>query len=118
METKIYQPIVVQYSEEIIQTLIETDFFVEHDIENYDFAKICLCDKLTEKFMTTGLDLEVGIFSEEEFDEILKLIVAGTLLYNLKNNGYINSYEDDDTEEVFFLTDKGREYVKKLKNEN
>ena len=115
---KIYQPIVIQYSEEIVQTLIESEFFIENDIENYDFAKNFLCEKLTEKFITTGLDREIGIFTEDEFTEILKNIVAGSVLYSLKEKGYINSYEDEDTEELFFLTEEGRKYMEELKKQN
>ena len=44
----------------------------------------------------------------------LKEIIAGTLLNELKNKGLVNSYEDDDTEETFFLTDEGKEHLKKM----
>ncbi len=35
---------------------------------------------------------------------------------NLKNKGYINSYEDENTEETFFLTEDGKEMLKNLKS--
>lgn len=115
--TKIYQPIVIEYSNEIVDTLIESEFFLENEIDDYTFAKNFLCEKLTEKFITTGLDREVGIFTEDEFNDILKNILAGSVLYSLKNKGYINSYEDENTEELFFLTEEGKKYVEELKKQ-
>jgi DNA-binding PadR family transcriptional regulator len=46
----------------------------------------------------------------------LKDIIAGSILYQLKEKGYVNSYEDENTDEVFFLTEEGREYVKNISN--
>lgn len=115
--TKIFQPQVIEYSEEIISTLTESGFFEEHEIENLDFTKSFLCEKLTEKFISTGLDREVGFFTEDEFDDILRNIIAGSVLYSLKDKGYINSYEDDNTEELFFLTEEGKKYMEELKKQ-
>jgi DNA-binding PadR family transcriptional regulator len=44
--------------------------------------------------------------------------VAGSILYELKDKGYVNSYEDDNTEEMFFLTKKGKKYLKNDKLED
>ena len=52
------------------------------------------------------------LFEEEEFNVILREIVAGTILTELKNKGLVNSYEDDNTEELFFLTQKGKNMLK------
>jgi predicted transcriptional regulator len=38
--------------------------------------------------------------------------VAGTILNELKTKGLVNSYEDDNTEEMFFLTEKGKKVLK------
>lgn len=53
------------------------------------------------------------MFDEPEFEKILREIAAGTVLHNLKEMGYIDSYEDDVTEERFFLTKKGKKYLNK-----
>ena len=114
--TKIFQPKVIQYSESIIKTLIEINFFSDNEIENYDFAKNFLCEKLTEKFIINGLnDENYEFFTEDEFESILQYILAGSILNNLKEKGYIDSYEDDETEELFFLTENGKKYMEELK---
>jgi hypothetical protein len=64
-------------------------------------------DEITDEFLT-----------EEELDQYLREIVAGSLLYELKEKGLMNSYEDEDTEETFFLTDEGKVILEKLKEDN
>lgn len=108
-----YQPIVIEKTTEILCILEESNFFKDYEIENFDFTIKYLNDKLTEKFILGKLDEESDdIFEEEEFNIILREIVAGTILTDLKNKGLVNSYEDDNTEELFFLTKKGKNMLK------
>ena len=115
---KIYQPVVIEKCDIIIDSLVE--FFEDYEIESLDFAKKYLCDKLTEKFILGELNEEeedtLFLFTEEEFEVILKELVAGSVLYELKEKGYVESYEDDTTEEMFFLTKKGKKFLKEEKN--
>jgi hypothetical protein len=115
-----YLPKIENIANEIIQTLIEDKFFEDFEIEDYSYTKKRFCEELTTKFLLNGLENEdIGIFNEDEFDKILKEIVAEDMLRSLQKTGIINSYEDDNTEEVFFLTEKGREEMqKKLDDEN
>jgi hypothetical protein len=39
---------------------------------------------------------------------------VGCINYELKSSGYLDSYEDEDTPEVFFMTAKGQELKQKL----
>lgn len=114
--SKIYQPFIIEESNRIVESLEESGFFDEYQLSNKSFAVEVFCEKLTEKFIQGTLE-ENEIFEQEEFTKCLQEIIAGTLLYELKDKGLINSYKDDETEEVFFLTTEGREYVKKLKTE-
>jgi hypothetical protein len=108
-----YQPIVIEKTTEILCILEESNFFKDYEIENFDFTIKYLNDKLTEKFILGELDEESDdIFEEDEFDIILKELVAGSILTELKNKGLVNSYEDDNTEEVFFLSKKGKNMLK------
>jgi len=114
---KIYQPMVIEKCNIILDSLSE--FFEDYEIESLEFAKKYLCDKLTEKFILGELDEEeedsLFLFTEEEFEVILKELVAGSVLYDLKQKGYVESYEDDTTDEMFFLTKKGKKYLKEEK---
>jgi hypothetical protein len=104
-----YLPKIETITEEIIQTLIEDEFFKDFEIEDYSYARKRIAEELTNKFLINGLDEENGIFSDDEFDKILKEIAAEDVLRSLQKRGLINSYEDENTEEIFFLTEKGRE---------
>ena len=111
----IYQPIVIEKSNEIIESL--TDLFSDYEIMSLEFAKKYLCEKLTDKFIEGKLDDDedcpIFIFNDEEFEVMLREIVAGSVLYELKEKGLVDSYQDDTTEEMFFITKKGKREMKK-----
>ena len=112
---KVYQPIVIEGSENLIQSLIESEFFNDYEITDLTYAREYVLDKMTEKYISGQLmEDETELFTEEEFTQMLKEIVAGTILHDLKQNGYLDSYEDDETEEVFFLTEEGKQFLKQI----
>jgi hypothetical protein len=114
---KIYQPVVIEMTNEIISDLTESLFFEDYEIQSTVFAEKYLLDKLTEKFILGELENEddefLGVFNDDEFEVVLREIVAGSVLYELKEKGLVDSYEDDTTEEMFFLTKKGKRVMKK-----
>lgn len=113
--SKVYQPFILEKVEEIMTVLEETNFFEEHELESKEFAKEYLSSNLTNKFILGKIDSQTDeLFTEEEFGVVLKEIIVGTVLNDLKDKGYVNSYEDEDTEEIFFLTDEGKKYLKNV----
>jgi hypothetical protein len=111
--SKIYQPIVLEQVESLILGLQESDFFSDYEIEDLTYVRQRLSDVLTEKFIDGSIDEDFeDLFSEDEFEQLLKELVAGSILYELKDKGLINSYEDENTEETFFLTEEGKEQLK------
>ena len=114
---KIYQPVVIEMTNEIISDLTESLFFEDYEIQSTTFAEKYLLDKLTEKFILGELEGDddefLGVFNDDEFEVVLREIVAGSVLYELKEKGLVDSYEDETTEEMFFLTKKGKRVMKK-----
>jgi hypothetical protein len=109
---KVYQPSVIEKTNLIIEILTNTNFFKDYELESTDFATTYLNDILTEKFIEGKITEDnLELFETEEFELILKEIVSGTILNELKNKGYLNSYEDDNTEELFFLTEQGKKFL-------
>lgn len=100
-------------TEEIIVTLQEEKFFEDFEIVDLTYARKRITEEVTKKFILNDLDDEYEIFNEEEFDKILKEIVAEDVLRSLQKKGLVNSYEDEGVEEIFFLTDAGKEELKK-----
>ena len=113
---RIYQPIIVERANEIIETLIDDGFFEDYEITNLKFAKKHLCDKITEKFIIGDFNDDDWIFTEDEMLIILRELITGSILYELKEKGLVNSYEDESTDEMFFLTKKGKRKLKNDKN--
>lgn len=112
-----YLPKIVSISEEMINVLIEDNFFTDFEITDYTYAKNRFCDELTRKFIAGELDFDGDeIFTDDELDHILKEIAAESVLRELEKSGFIKSYEDETVEETFFLTEKGKKEVEKLKN--
>jgi hypothetical protein len=112
----IYQPIVIEKANIIVTILRESDFFNEYEIEDESFAMNYFCDKLTTKFINGELDEDSieNLFNEEDMDQFLREIIAGSLLYQLQEQGILDSIEDENNEERFFLTEKGKEIAKNL----
>ena len=113
--SKVYQPQVIEIADEIIENFQE--FYQEYEIEEIEYAREYFRDKLTEKFIQGKLDDEAGIFGEDEFEQCLKESIATCVLKSLQEKGYIQSYSDENTEEVFFLTKEGKEHVKQMKKD-
>lgn len=114
---KYYQPKVVKESESLIIALKESNFFEDYEINDLTFTKERVLEFMTQKYIDNSINGDGEItFTEEEFGKLLRDIVAGTLLYELKSKGLVNSYEDENTEQTFFLTEEGREYLKKNKD--
>lgn len=114
---KVYQPIVIEETDNIINGLIESDFFLDYGITDLTYSKQYFLDLFTKKYIDGDLDnVEEELFTEDEFTKILIELVTGSTLDDLKNKGLINSYEDDETEETFFLTDMGKKVIQDRKS--
>lgn len=112
-----YQPVVLNHANVIIGMLRETNFFVDYELESEDFAMDYMCEKLTEKFIQGELngEFDIEIFSEDEMEKFLREIVAGSILMELQEKGIIDSIEDENNEERFFLTDLGKNLADDIK---
>ena len=111
-----YQPKVIECTENLIKGLEEAEFFKDYEIEDLTYTRSYLNEIFTEKFIKGELDSDdefIPLFDEPEFETMLREIAAGSVLYDLKKMGLIDSYEDEITEERFFLTKKGKNFLKK-----
>ena len=100
--------VVLHHVENILEGLRESFFFDDYHIGE-EYATKKLIGLVTEKYVENPT-LELDFFwSEKEFSTILKTIVTGSIMYELKEQGVMDSYEDENTEEVFFLTELGKQ---------
>jgi hypothetical protein len=109
---KIYPTEVKVIAENLVKLLKEDGFFNNDEFQETGFAEKYFREILLEKFLN-GTSLDLG--DDEEMSIHLDRVIAGSIFYELKNDGLMDSYEDENTKEVFFLTEKGKEFRKKLK---
>ena len=111
---KTYQPIVVQRADEVINSLQSIGFFIENEIDSTEYMKSRMCDNFTVKFIAGELDEECPLFDEKEFKEFVNEVIVHSILERIEKKGFIGSYEDDDVEQTFFMTEKGVNEMKRL----
>ena len=111
---KTYQPIVMKRADETIELLESVNFFNENKIESTKYIRTRLCDMITEKFISGELTENEPMFTRDEFMELMKEIVAHSVLEGLQKKGLVGSYEDDDFEETFFITELGKNHMEKI----
>jgi hypothetical protein len=77
----------------IMDGLILTNFFKDFEIEDLSFAENHIKEFLIKK-QNQGYDItneNDDLFDDEEFDELLQNIIAGSSITELKNNGVIRN---------------------------
>jgi hypothetical protein len=108
---KTYQPFIIKKVNEILEIL-------KDDINPSEHIKERLCMILTKKFIDGNLsaedDVRMVFDSEEELLRFVNECYTYESLVSLMEKGFVNVYDDDD-DELFFLTEKGKQYVEKMK---
>lgn len=102
--------------------LEESGFFISKEIpEGYhENAKIHLwnivADILIKKFID-GDPLYIAD-SEDELNRLLTRVCVYTCMDSMVDKGLLNSFDDENGEEQFFLTEKGKEVIKHIDGTN
>lgn len=116
-QEKIYpEPVLKQVEYILKEVFADNQFFIENDIRDFELGMECakkiMSDLFTEKFIAGD---ELVFSSEEELHKTLCMINAETALRGLAKKGLIDYYFDDEkSEDVFFLTEKGKQVGKHL----
>lgn len=106
---KVYPEEVKKIAENIVAILKEDGFFNSGLFQTTTFAEKYFREVMLEKFLN-GQSLDLG--EEKEMSQHLDKVMDGSVLYELKSMGLMDSYEDEDTKEIFFLTEKGKIFKK------
>lgn len=108
---KTYQPFIIKKANEVLEILKE-------EVKASERAKETLCTILTQKFIDGKLseedDVDCIFESEDEILEFINLCDLNDDLMVLHDLGFIGVLEEN-YEESFFLTKKGKLYAKALK---
>lgn len=111
-----FLPIVKEKAEYIINILTENNFFSDNFISDTSYATYRLSLTLTDKFINGELlnENDNVVFDEDEMETILTEIIVQNALDNLKNKGVIDSVINEDDEEIFFLTQQGKNIAEEM----
>jgi len=90
---------------------LEGEFDHEFGEEEFIFQA---SEKLLEKFLK-GEDLELV---EEEINDIISKTTVDTVISSIKRKGLLNTIDDENGEEILFLTDLGKKVREMLKEEH
>ena len=93
--------------ETVLDVIRKSGYFEIFDIKE-DYARKEITYTVLEEYskqMSPNFELNWG---DHKIGTMLSRIFVGSILHELKEEGIVGSYEDEQTEEVFFLTEKGR----------
>jgi predicted transcriptional regulator len=111
---KTYPPTVVEFTNKVIETLKESNFFELEEVNEEVFYEIC-CELMLTKFLNN----EDILFTSEEFSYITNQSMIMSAVKSLHKKGFVDSiYDEEKDATVVFLTDKGKELSKKLEAED
>lgn len=73
-------------------------------------------EKALQNFLKTG-DPTVHIEDEEEGVKLINNIFTNSIINKLRDDGFLDTIENENGEEIIFLTQKGKEETKHLKKQ-
>jgi hypothetical protein len=120
--SKIYSPQVIKYTEAVIEDLSKKDellggnFFEIETYRNPELGKQVLytlvADKATENFLQRE---DQSLFlTEEQFYDVFSDAVLHVSLDHLQKEGLVGSFENENGEECFFLTEVGKQVTEEM----
>ena len=101
--------IVKRKVETVLNVIRKSGYFEIFDLKE-DYARKEITHTVLEEYtkqMSSNFEMTWG---DKRIGEMLSRIFVGSILHELKDEGIVGTYEDDNTEEVFFLTKKGKKY--------
>lgn len=120
---KIYTPQIEDYVKEVVDILSISDelcgnFFEVETPEDPILGKELLYEIIADKATDNFILGESFILTEEQFYEAFRDVKIRVALQTLKQKNLIDSIEDENGEEIFFLTEKGKNYASTIKSDD
>lgn len=95
------------------EALQDPEFLKEQEID-HAYVKQATRDVFGPVLMEQWLNIgEVGI-SENLAEPLIKRFIVAAILLEMKSKGLVDSIEDENGEEVFWATPKGKEHAKRM----
>lgn len=104
---------VSEFSGNLVDGLKEIGFFEEEPDVNPSILFKNFCEEFMPKWIE-GREPEEYLENEEVFQNVIVRSITESVLTDLKARGMVDSIEDENGEEVFFLTTIGKEEVESM----
>jgi hypothetical protein len=95
----------------ILETCEESELFSDSEVEvNKSILENLLLESALDKFLHND---GVFVWYEDEMEVIISEAIIYTAINNLRENGLVDSIEDENGEEVFWATEEGKKLIGK-----
>jgi len=117
--SKIYSPQIIEYTQKVIELLsihdetVGGNFFETQTPEDPELGKEVLYEKIADVATENFLVKETILLTEEQFDDVFITTKLEVILRSLQKKGLLNSVDNEHGEEVFFLTERGKQLAKR-----
>jgi hypothetical protein len=113
-EKMVFPQSVEDYLTELINAIDGLDFFKSPEIpEGYENnAKVHFWNLSGEFVLNKFIDGNDLLLNDVELEDSLNRSIIGACLDSLLDQGMINTIENEEGENVFWITDKGKEIIK------
>jgi hypothetical protein len=108
-----YPDSVSEFSGNLVDVLEEFGFFVEEPDANPSILFKNFCEEFMPKWIE-GKSPEEYLENEDAFQRVIVKSITESVLTDLKERGMVDSIEDENGEEVFFLTPIGKGEVESM----
>lgn len=105
-----YPNSVSEFSGNLVEGLKEFGFFIEEPDVDPSILFKNFCEEFMPKWIE-GKEPEDYLENEEVFQKVIIKSITESILTDLKEKGIVDSVEDENGEEVFFLTTEGKKEV-------
>lgn len=108
MKINYYPEEVQQWASSLSSILSEEGFFEDYEVSPVHGIPILerrLCEAILPNWLNEG-DMNI---SEKSLEEVMSCSITEALLYGMREKGLIDSIENETGEELFFLTNHGKE---------
>jgi len=117
MSEVIYPPQIEEVLLEWQEALENPEFLSEQGIHPY-YVKQAVRETFGPVMMDQWLKMGEVQITEELAEPLIKRFIVSAIVLEMKDNGLIDSIEDENGEEVFWATAKGKEHGKNLMKDN
>lgn len=103
-----------------ISSVEESGFFISPEIpQGYEEnGKIYLWNLLVDNLIKKFIDGDDLILTLNEFEVVLTRTCVYTMMDRMVDKGFLDTFENENGEEMFFITEEGKKVISQINDQN